>query len=67
MAKKYRVLGMTCGGCANSVSNALKAVAPDASIEVDLDAKEVCVEGIPEDTAVKQAVEGAGFEYGGPA
>ena len=65
MAKKYRVLGMTCEGCANSLTKALNAAAPDAIIDVDLDAKEVSVEGIPEDAAVQQAVEDAGFEYGG--
>jgi len=67
MTKKYKVLGMTCAGCANSVSNALKAAAPEASVDVDLNAKEVSVEGIAEDSIVRQAVEGAGFEYGGPA
>jgi|TARA_B100000315_G_scaffold241533_1_gene262499 copper chaperone len=67
MAKKYRVLGMACDGCAQSVTKALKAVAPDATIEieVDLETKEVSVEGLSEDAAVQQAVEGAGFEYGG--
>ncbi|MBC8338985.1 MAG: heavy-metal-associated domain-containing protein [Rhodospirillales bacterium] len=64
--KKYKVLGMSCAGCANSVSKALKAVVPEASVDVNLDSKEVRIEGIAEDTAVQQAVEGAGFEYGGP-
>ena len=67
MTKKYRVLGMTCGGCASSVSKALQVAAPDAASEVDLDAKEVSVDGIPDDATVQSAVEGAGFEYGGPA
>ena len=44
---------MTCGGCATSVANAIKAAAPAAKVDVNLDAKEVTVEG-------------AGFEYGGP-
>jgi len=65
MAKKYIVTGMTCGGCANAVTNAIKSVAPGADVDVDLDAKLVSVEGLDDDAAVRQAVEGAGFEYGG--
>ncbi len=67
MAKKYSVLGMTCGGCANSVTKAIEAAAPDAKVDVNLDDKEVTVEGIDDDATVQSAVEGAGFEYGGPA
>jgi copper chaperone len=67
MTKKYQVLGMTCGGCASSVTKAVIAAAPDASVEVDLDAKEIAIDGIADDATVQQAVEGAGFEYGGPA
>ncbi|NQV85209.1 MAG: heavy-metal-associated domain-containing protein [Rhodospirillales bacterium] len=65
MTKRYRVLGMTCGGCANSVTKAIKATTPDASVEVDLDAKEVNVDGIADDATVQNAVESAGFEFGG--
>jgi len=72
MAKTYKVLGMTCGGCASSVTKAIQAASPEAAVEVevDLEAKEVSVEGpggIDNDAAIKQAVEGAGFEYAGPA
>ena len=61
MSDTYTVLGMTCGGCANSVSKAIEDAAPGALVTVDLDAKAVTVEGASED-AVKQAVSGAGFE-----
>jgi copper chaperone len=57
---------MTCKGCTNSVTKALKTAVPDASVKVDLDAKEVSVEGIPEDSTVQRAVEDAGFEFDGP-
>lgn len=69
MAKKYSVLGMTCGGCATSVTKAIEAAAPDAKVDVNLDDKEVTVEGPGDidDATVQGAVEGAGFEYGGPA
>ncbi len=67
MAKKYSVLGMTCGGCASSVTKAIEAAAPGAKVDVNLDDKEVSIEGFDDDATVQSAVEGAGFEYGGPA
>ena len=64
MSETYTVNGMTCGGCAKSVSNAIADAVPGAHVEVDLDAKAVTVDGVDEGT-VKQAVEDAGFEYAG--
>ena len=66
MSNTYTVLGMTCGGCAKSVTNAVQDAAPGASVSVDLEAKSVTVDGADELT-VKQAVEDAGFEYVGKA
>ena len=66
MSDTYSVLGMTCGGCAKSVTNAILDVAPGAQVDVDLAAKTVTVDGADEG-AVKQAVEDAGFEYAGKA
>lgn len=67
MADAYKVDGMTCGGCARSVSNAITKAAPDAAVTVDLATGTVLVDGgIPADT-VRQAVEAAGFDFGGPA
>jgi copper chaperone len=65
MAKTYRVTGMTCGGCARAVESAIKAVAPQASVSIDLDKKAVTVDGAS-DAAVAQAVDDAGFGFGGP-
>ncbi len=69
MAKIYKVLGMTCGGCASSVTKAIQAASPEAAVDVDLEANEVNVEGPGggiDDATIKQAVEDAGFEYAGP-
>lgn len=66
MNETYSVLGMSCGGCAKSVTNAILDAAPGARVEVDLDAKAITVEGADE-AAVKQAVEDAGFEFAGKA
>ena len=64
MRDTYSVNGMTCGGCAKSVSNAILDAAPGANVEVDLDAKAITVKGTDEGT-VQKAVEDAGFEYAG--
>ena len=67
MADAYKVDGMTCGGCARSVSNAITKAAPDAAVTVDLAAGTVLVDGgIPVDV-VRQAVEAAGFDFAGAA
>ncbi len=63
----YRVNGMTCGGCANAVTRAIKAAAPAAEVKVDLSAKTVSVEGNVAAETVKTAVKDAGFEFAGGA
>jgi copper chaperone len=63
----YKVSGMTCMGCANSITNAIKAVAPEADVAVDLEGKMVTVDGSADAAAVAQAVNDAGFEFGGAA
>jgi len=62
MSETYKVIGMSCGGCVKSVTNAILDVAPGAKVEVNLDEKTVSVNGADEAT-VKQAVEDAGFEF----
>jgi copper chaperone len=64
MAKTYSVTGMSCGGCARSVESAIKALAPDAKVTVDVAAASVSVDGAT-DEQVRKAVDEAGFEYGG--
>jgi len=66
MSDNYKVIGMTCGGCAKSVTNAILSAAPSATVEVKLDDKTVSVDGTDQAT-VKQAVEDAGFEFAGSA
>ncbi|OIR02356.1 zinc/cadmium/mercury/lead-transporting ATPase [mine drainage metagenome] len=67
MAKTiYKVAGMTCGGCARSVEQAIKAAAPSAEVSVDLAAGQVGVEGADPQTVAK-AVEAAGFDFNGAA
>ena len=66
MTDTYIVGGMTCEGCSRSVTKAIEAAIPGAFVEVDLAAGRVAVTG-GEASQVAQAVDDAGFEYGGPA
>lgn len=65
MPKVYKVSGMTCGGCARSVENAIKTVAPGALVTVDLPNGRVIVDGASSETALAQAVDDAGFTFEG--
>jgi copper chaperone len=66
MSKTYRVDGMTCGGCAQSVTKAIQAVADNVKVEVNLEEKTITVEGLDDDSEVARAVIESGFDFGGP-
>ncbi len=66
MAETFKVSGMTCGGCARSVEQAIKAAAPGATVAVDLPNGRVTVDGAAADV-VAQAVDNAGFDFQGAA
>ncbi|TWB17280.1 copper chaperone [Nitrospirillum amazonense] len=67
MNASYRIDGMTCQGCARSVTKAIQAVVPMAEVAVDVDAGVVTVTGPADVGQVKGAVEDAGFDFIGPA
>ncbi len=67
MSAKYKVSGMSCGGCVRSVTNAITARDSTAQVEVDLPTGVVTVDGDLSEDTVKDAVEGAGFDFGGRA
>lgn len=55
------VKDMRCGGCVSAVTKALKAVDPQASVEVDLASKRVRVETRQPVDALTQALHQAGY------
>jgi len=67
MAATYLVEGMSCGGCARSVTNAILKAAPKVDVSVDLENGRVTVDGQADEAVVKDAVEKAGFDYKGLA
>ncbi|CCG41003.1 heavy-metal-associated domain-containing protein [Magnetospirillum molischianum] len=64
MSTTYRVTGMTCGGCARAVTQAITEAAPAATVDVDLDRQTVTVEGTDE-ALIKVAIDAAGFGFEG--
>jgi len=57
----FKVQGMTCGGCARGVTNALHRVDAEAVVNVDLASKIVSVSSTADAQQLKQAIEKAGF------
>lgn len=63
----YIVKGMTCDGCVNSVTNAIKHADPKARVDVVLEGGRVTVDSTMDDEGIKTAVEDAGFDFEGRA
>ncbi|MFI5835455.1 heavy-metal-associated domain-containing protein [Micromonospora sp. NPDC051300] len=64
MDTTYQVNGMTCGHCVNAVSTELTALPGVTDVQVDLATGRVTVtsEGPLDDTAVRAAVDEAGYD-----
>jgi len=64
--KTYTVVGMTCGHCVLSVREEVSEVAGVETVDVDLPSGRMVVRGGGvSETAVKAAVEAAGYEVAG--
>ena len=57
----FKVQGLTCGGCARGVTNALQRVDANAVVNIDLARKTVSVNSTADVQQLKQAIEKAGF------
>lgn len=58
----FKVPNMRCGGCARSVTSALRGVDPSAEVRVDMERREVTIEGPVDADALARALREAGFE-----
>jgi copper chaperone len=58
---ELRVEGMTCGGCAKSVTRSIQTVDGNAKVDVDLKAKKVRVDTLANLEVVASAIEDAGY------
>lgn len=59
---RFQVSNMTCGGCANGVTRAVKRVAAAATVQIDLSTREVFVTGAGDAHGVLGAVRQAGYQ-----
>ena len=64
METTYKVDGMTCGGCVASVEKALQRIGVKP-VRISLEQQTATVEGPVDEQKVKQAVEAAGYDFGG--
>jgi copper chaperone len=57
----FHVPKMSCGGCVNSIKNAIKKIDGDALVETDLSTKTVTIETTISDTVIVKAMTDAGY------
>jgi copper chaperone len=67
MSQAFRVKGMTCEGCARAVAGAIRAKVPSADVAIDLGKGTVTVQSGVDAKTIAAAIEGAGFDFAGPA
>jgi copper chaperone len=58
---ELKVVGMTCGHCVRAVTEAVKAVDPEAGVHVDLGSKRVRVETERSADELMRALDAAGY------
>ncbi|MDZ7850512.1 MAG: heavy metal-associated domain-containing protein [Halodesulfurarchaeum sp.] len=63
MTRTISVSGMTCEHCEQTVEDALEALEGITSATADESADSVAIEGNAEREALREAVEGAGYEF----
>lgn len=59
---RFEVKGMTCGGCARSITNAIESVDPAAKITTDVPQRLVTVETNAEEASIIEVIREAGYE-----
>ena len=61
---ELKVENMTCGHCVSTVTKTLKTVDPEATVDVDLEAKRVRVETRQPVDLLTEALDKAGYPAG---
>lgn len=65
MTRIYDVPAISCGHCKMAIEGEVGQVAGVESVVVDVDAKQVTVEGAAPDDAIQAAIDEAGYEVAG--
>lgn len=61
MSISFLVPDMTCNHCVKSITNAIHAADPDASVLCELDLKKVTVTGAAKADTIESAIKEAGY------
>jgi copper chaperone len=64
MSIQLKVPSMACGACADTITQAVKQIDASATVVADPKTKAVQVETQASETAVKEAIEAAGYPIG---
>ena len=64
MSKTYEITVMKCQGCANTVTEKLSAVKGVEEVKVDLEKKQVTIEGKTWKWSLTRALKGSKYELG---
>lgn len=62
MNQTFQVQGMSCGHCANAVTQAVRSVDPQAEVKVDLASGQVDVRSAQDHAAIAAAIEEEGYK-----
>lgn len=62
MKQTFQVQGMSCGHCAGAVKQAVKAIDPQAQVQVDLASGRVEVQSQQDAAAIARAIEDEGYK-----
>lgn len=58
---RYSVPGMTCGHCAGTIDQAIKAIDPRAQVTIDIKSKHVDVQSAAGNSEIINAIHSAGY------
>ncbi|WP_250123558.1 heavy-metal-associated domain-containing protein [Chroococcidiopsis sp. CCMEE 29] len=65
MALKLKVPNIMCSDCAQTITESITTMEPDAKVDVDVQAKTVSVESAASEETIKQAITAAGYTIEG--
>lgn len=65
MALKLTVPNIACNDCAETITEAIRTMEPDAKVDVDVQGKTVTVESAASEETIKQSIVAAGYEIEG--
>jgi copper chaperone len=65
MALKLKVPNIACDGCAETITESIRIVQPDAKVDIDVKDKTVSVESEASEESIKQAIVAAGYTIEG--